>query len=147
MLVDRLDLLGAGVALLIYVSSIVVFAARIMFDLQPGHWIGVPFLLMALPLGFLIYKAPSVERPLLYYIQVGLMLASVVVLFFLDYVSGVDWRDTRWIVVSFVTVYFAGLGGMIGVASQAGPAWTVVAVILFFATAIMAFVQRAVTGL
>jgi hypothetical protein len=146
-LVDRLDLLGAVVALLIYVSSIVVFSARIMFDLPPGHWVGIPFLLMAFPLGFLLYKSPSVDRPLLYYIQVGLMLASVVVLFLLDYVSGVDWRDTQWIVVSLVVLYFAGLGGMIGVASRAGQTWTVAAVVLFFATAIMAFVQRAVTGL
>lgn len=144
---ERLDLLGAVVALLIYITSIVVFSARMIFDLQPGHWIGIPFLLMAFPLGFLLYKAPGADRPVLYYIQVGLMLASIVVLFLLDYVLDVEWRDTRWVVISVVVLYFAGLGGMIGVASQAGQPWTVIAVVLFFATAIIAFVHDAVTGL
>jgi hypothetical protein len=146
-LIARLDLLGAVVALLIYVSSIVVFSARMIFGLPRGHWIGVPFLLMAFPLGFLLYKAPSVNRPLLYYLQVGLMLASVVVLFLLDYVSDVEWRGIRSVVVSVVVLYFAGLGGMIGVASQAGQPWTTVAVVLFFATATTAFVHDAVTGM
>ncbi len=131
-MIERHDLLGAVVALLIYVSSIVVFTARMAFDLPPGHWIGIPFLFMAFPLGFLLSRAPGVDRPLLYYIQVGLMLASIVVVFLLDYVVGVEWRDTRWAVVSVVVLYFAGLGGMIGVASQAGQAWTVIAVVLFW---------------
>lgn len=144
---ERLDLLGAVVALLIYLSSIIVFSARMMFDLSPGHWIGIPFLLMAFPLGFLLYKAPSVHRPLLYYIQVGLMLTSLVMVFLLDYLLVVDWRDQQWAVVSFVVLYFAGIGGMIGVASNAGRRWTVIAVVGFFATAVLAFVQRAVTGI
>lgn len=144
---ERLDLLGAVVALAIYVSSIVTFSARIVFDVPPGHWIGIPFLLMAFLLGFLLYRAPSVDRPPLYYVQVGLMLASIVVLFLLDYVFGIDWRDTTWAVVSFVVLYFAGMGGMIGVASQAGQTWTISAVVLFLAAAVMAFVQRGVTGL
>lgn len=135
------------VALVIYVSSIVTFTARVLFDLQPGHWIGIPFLLMSLPLGYLLYRAPAVDRPVLYYVQVGLMLVSIVVLFLLDYVLGVVWRDTQWAVVAFVMLYFAGTGGMIGVASHAGRAWTVSSVALFLVAAVMAFVQRGVTGL
>ncbi len=146
-MVDRLDLLGAVVALVVFVSSIVVFSARMMFDLPPGHWIGVPFLLTALPLGYLLYRAGGEDRPLLYPLQVGLMLASVIVVFLLDYALGVDWRHTRWMVVAFVTLYFAGLGGMIGVASRAGTSWMVASIVLFFATGAMAFIQRAVTGL
>ena len=49
-------------------------------------------------------------------------------------------------VVGFVTLYFAALGGMIGVAALAGRAWTLSAIALFFVTAVLAFVQRAVTG-
>jgi hypothetical protein len=144
---ERLDLVGAGVALLVYVSSIMVFAARIIFDLPPGHLIGIPFLLAACPLGYLIYEAGRVGRPGLYYVQVGLMLASVIVVFLFDYVFAIGWRDNQQIVVPFVTLYFGGLGGMIGVASRAGQRWLVAAVVLFFTTAILAFVQRAVTGL
>jgi hypothetical protein len=146
-LIERLDLVGAVVALFIYISSIITFGARMVFDLRPGHWIGIPYLLMAFPLGYLLYKAPSIERPLLYYLQVALMLTSIVVLFLLDYVFKVDWRNSRSSVVSFVTLYFAGMGGMIGVASRAGQAWTIAAVVLFLAAGVMSFVQRAVTGL
>jgi hypothetical protein len=146
-LVERLDLLGAVVAVAVYVSSLLVFSARIMFNLPSGHWIGVPFLLTAFPLAYLLARAGDVDRPLLYSLQVGLMLASVVVVFLLDYVFHVDWRDTQWLVVSFVVLYFGGLGGMIGVASRAGTPWTVASVVLFFATGAMAFIQRAVTGL
>ena len=144
---ERLDLFGAAVAYVIYVSSIVVFSSRIVFGISPGHWIGVPYLLTALPLGYLLVKAPGVGRPLLYYVQVGLMLGSIIVIFLLDYVYETEWRDTQWMVVAFVTLYFAGIGGMIGIASHAGQGWTVGAVTLFFVAAAMALVQRGVTGL
>lgn len=36
---------------------------------------------------------------------------------------------------------------MIGVAARAGQKWTIAAVLLFFATAILAFAQRSITGL
>ncbi|MGB8362596.1 MAG: hypothetical protein WCE80_14455 [Acidimicrobiia bacterium] len=144
---ERLDVLGAVVAMVIYVSSIITFSARMMFHVSPGHWIGIPFLLMAFPLGFLLFTAPRLRRPRLYYIQVGLMLSSIIILFLLDYVLGVEWRDNTWAVISFVTFYFAGMGGMIGVASRAGRSWTVSSVVLFFVTGVLAFVQRGVTGL
>jgi hypothetical protein len=44
-------------------------------------------------------------------------------------------------------LYFAGTGGMIGIAAQAGRGWTISAIILFFITAVLAFVQRAITGI
>jgi hypothetical protein len=144
---ERQDVLGAVVAIVIYVSSIITFSARMMFDVPPGHWIGIPFLLMAFPLGYLLFMAPRLLRPPLYYIQVGLMLSSIIILFLLDYVLGFEWRDIQWAVILFVTLYFAGMGGMIGVASRAGRSWTVSAVILFFVAGALAFVQREVTGL
>jgi hypothetical protein len=142
-----LDLLGAIVAHVILVSSIVTFVARILFDTRPGHWIGTPLLLMALPLIYLLIRAPGEHRPALYYVQVGLMLGWIVLIFFLDYAYGVDWRSTQWAVVPVVVVYFAGLGGMIGVASRAGTRWAISAVVLFFVAGGLAFIQRAVTGL
>jgi len=44
-------------------------------------------------------------------------------------------------------LFFAGTGGMVGVASLAGRGWTIAAAVLFLAMGILAFVQRAVTGL
>ena len=46
-----------------------------------------------------------------------------------------------------MTFIFAATGGMIGVASLAGAGWAIAAVILFLIMAVLAFVQRAVTGL
>jgi hypothetical protein len=144
---QKMDLLGAIVAHIIYVSSIITFTSRLLFGVQPGHWIGMPILLMVFPLAYLLLKAPKLNRAPLYYIQVGLMLTWIVVLFLVDYVLRLEFRQTQWAVIGYVVLYFAGAGGMIGVAAEAGRGWTVSAVILFLIAGILAFVQRAVTGI
>jgi hypothetical protein len=144
---ERLDLIGAISAHVIFVSSILTFAARLIFKLQPGHWIGTPLLLMVFPLGYLLIMAPKFNRPGLYYIQIVTMLVWLVILFLVDFVLKIDFRQTRWMVISYVMLYFAGIGGMIGIASNAGRGWTISAIILFLISAVMAFVQRAVTGI
>ena len=144
---EKIDLLGAIVAHIIFFSSIITFCARIFFKVQPGHWIGIPILLMVFPLGYLLVVAPRFNRPFLYYVQVSIMIIYLVVLFLVDYIYKVDFRQTQWMVISYVMLYFAGAGGMIGVAALAGRGWTISAVIFFFITAILAFVMRAVTGL
>jgi hypothetical protein len=64
-----------------------------------------------------------------------------------DYVLKYNFRQTLWMVISYVVLYFAGMGGMIGITAQAGRGWTISAVILFVIAAVLAFVQRAVTGM
>jgi hypothetical protein len=118
-----------------------------IFKIGPGHWIGIPILLMAFPLAYLLVNAPGSDRPILYYIQIGLMLIWLIMLFFVDYVAQYDFRQTQWMVISYVVLAFAGMGGMIGVASLAGRSWTISSVILFLIVAVLAFVQRAVTGI
>ena len=144
---EKLDVLGAVVAHVIFISSIITFASRIIFGLKPGHWVGTPILLMVFPLVYLLLRAPEFNRPFLYYVQIGIMLAWLIVLFLVDYVFRYDFRQTQWMVISYVVFYFAGTGGMIGIAALAGRAWTISAIILFFVTLILAFVMRAVTGL
>lgn len=143
---EKVDLLGAVVAQVIFVSSIITFSARMLLKTHPGHWIGIPLLLMFFPLLYLLFTAPKFDRPFLYYIQVVIMLLFLIVLFLVDYIFKVDFRQTQWMVISFVMLYFAGMGGMIGVASLAGRGWTISSIILFFIAAVLAFVQRAVTG-
>lgn len=75
------------------------------------------------------------------------MLVWLITLFLVDYLYKFDFRQTQWMVISYVMLYFAGAGGMIGIASLAGRGWTVSAIILFLIAAVLAFVQRAVTGL
>jgi len=143
----KLDLLGAVVAHVVLISSIITFASRIIFKLQPGHWIGIPILIMAFPLGYLLLRAAEFNRPIIYYIQIGVMLIWLIALFVVDYVLKYDFRQTQWMVISFVVLAFAGLGGMIGIASLAGRGWTISAVVLFLIAAILAFAQRAITGI
>ena len=117
---EKLDLLGAIVTHVIYVASILVFVSRLAGTVQLGQWFGVPILLSVFPLAYLLLKAPQLERPALYYIQIVLMLLWTVVLFLLDYVLEIDFRQTRWMVISFVVLFFAGTGGMLGVTANAG---------------------------
>jgi hypothetical protein len=145
-MLSNANLLGAVVAHIIFISSCITFLARMLFNTRPGHWIGIPLLLMVFPLVYLLLVAPGLKRRSLYYIQVGLMILWIVALFLLDYVFHYDFRQKSWMVITFVVFYFAAMGGMIGVAAEAGRGWTISAVILFLIAGVLAFIQRAVTG-
>jgi hypothetical protein len=146
-MVERLNLIGAITATVIFASSIITFSSRMIFGLGPGHWVGTPILLMAFPLGYLLITAPGENRPFIYYLQAAIMLLWIITLFLVDYIFKYDFRQTQWMVISYVIFYFAGAGGMIGIASLAGRGWTISSIVLFFIALILAFVQRAVTGI
>jgi hypothetical protein len=146
-MLEKTNLLGAIVAVTFFVSAILVFIFRLFGKPQYGYWIGYFEFLLAIPLVFLLLKAPHLERPALYYIQIGCMLAWLVVEALLDYILKIDFRNVRWMVISYVVLFFAGTGGMLGVASNAGREWSISAIILFLIMAILTFVQRAVTGM
>jgi len=146
-MLEKTNLLGAIVAVVLYVSAILVFIFRLLGKPQYGHWIGYIEFLLLIPLGYLLITAPELERPTLYYIQISLMIAWLILELLLDYILKIDFRQVRWMVISYVVLFFAGAGGMIGVATNAGRGWSVLAVILFLVMAVLAFVQRAVTGM
>jgi len=146
-MLEKMNLLGAIVAVAFYLSAILVFTFRLLGKPQYGHWVGYFELLLAIPLIFFLLKGPQLERPALYYIQVGCMLAWLVLESLLDYILKVDFRNTRWIVISYVVLFFAGTGGLLGVASNAGRGWSISAIVLFLIMTVLTFVQRAVTGL
>jgi len=75
------------------------------------------------------------------------MLVWLIGLFLVDYVLKYDFRQTQWMVISFVVLAYAGMGGMIGIAALAGRGWNISAIILFLIVAVLGFVQRAVTGI
>ncbi len=146
-MLERTNLLGAVTAVTFFVSAILVFFFRLLGKPQYGHWIGYFEFLLAIPLVFLLVKAPQLGRSSLYYIQVGCMLAWLIVEALLDYILKVDFRSIRWMVISYVVLFFAGTGGMLGVAAHAGRGWSIAAITLFLIMAILTFVQRAVTGM
>jgi uncharacterized membrane protein YtjA (UPF0391 family) len=65
----------------------------------------------------------------------------------LDYILKIEFRNVRWMVISYVVIFFAGAGGMLGIAANAGRGWTILASILFLIMAVLVFVQRLVTGM
>jgi hypothetical protein len=146
-LLERMNLLGAMVTVAFYVLVIALFVARLLGRPRWEHGLGFVVLLLGLPLALLLAVAPGLGRPPLYFVQVGLLLLYLVAEALLDYVFKVDFRHVRWMTIAYVTIFFAGSGGMLGVAVLAGRAWGVAAIVLFLAMAVLAFVQRAVTGM
>ena len=139
--------LGASVAVAFYVSAILVFVLRLLSIPKLENWLGYFEFLLAIPLVYLLLRAPQLQRPALYYIQIGCMLAWLIAEALLDYILKIDFRNVRWMVIGYVVLFFAGTGGMLGVAANAGRGWSITAITLFLIMAVLAFVQRAVTGL
>lgn len=141
------NLLGAIVAVLFYVSAILVFVFRLLGMPEAGSRIGVFELCLILPLVYLLAQAPALNRPALYFVQIGLMLLWLVLEFLLDYWPKVGFRQINWIVICYVTLFFAAAGGMLGVAAKGGRVWTAVSAALFLIMTALAFFQRGKTGL
>lgn len=146
-MLEKTNLLGAIIAIAFFISAILVFIFRLLGKPSYGHWIGYFEFLLAIPLVYLLLKGPQLQRPALYYIQIGCMLAWLVVEALLDYILKIDFRNVSWMVISYVVLFFAGSGGMLGVAANAGRPWTILAIILFLIMAILTFVQRLITGM
>jgi len=143
----KTNVLGAVTAVLFFISAILVFVFRLLGKPQWGHWLGYFEFLLAIPLVYLLVRAPQLQRPWLYYVQIGCMLLWLAVEALLDYLLKIDFRSTRWMVISYVVLFFAGAGGLLGIASLAGRGWSIAAIVLFLIMAALTFIQRAVTGM
>ena len=146
-MLERADLLGAIVTVSLYSLYILLFVFRLLDSAQFGHRLASLQFLAVIPLVYLLLKAPQLGRPVLYYVQIGLMLVFLLVELLLDYIYMVDFRQVSWMVISYVMLFFAASGGLLGVAAYAGRTWTIAAVILFLIMTVLAFVQRALTGM
>jgi hypothetical protein len=146
-MLEKTNLLGAIVADLFYLSAILVFVFRLFGKTKYGIWIGYFEFLLAIPIIYLLVVGQQYHRPIIYYIQIGCMLAWLAVEAFLDYILKIEFRNIRWVVISYVVLFFAGTGGMLGVARLAGREWSISAIVLFIIMAVLTFVQRSVTGM
>ena len=144
--IEMLNVLGAVVAVVIHVLVIAVFVARLGGKPAIEHWLGLLTIGTIVPLGYLFVTGVTLHRPALYFIQVGLMIAYLIVELLLDYVYRVDFRCDRRIVIPYIILFYAGTGGMIGVAGLAGQAWLCVAVSSFLIMMALSIVQRRITG-
>ena len=104
--------------------------------------------LALIPFFYLLASSKRFDRPVLYIIQVGLILVFLLVELILDTIFRVDFRQTRWMVIVYVTFFFAATGGLLGLVTlMERRAWTYLGVALFLVMATLAFVSRAVTGI
>ncbi len=143
---NALDVVGAICALWIYAFSTLVFISRLADKPMLERWMGIFTFLSAIPLIYLLATASKFNRPSLYSIQIGFMLLWIVVATMVDYIFMFEFRDNLRLVIVYVVLFFAGTGGMLGVASLAGTGWMIAALVLFFVMAGLAFYQRAKTG-
>ncbi len=145
-MLSHTNLIGVIVADAYFATCILVFVFRLLGKAQAAHLVGYAQFILVLPLIYLIFTAASQSRPALYLVQTGLLLVFMVVEALLDYILHVDFREVRWAVISYVVLFFAATGGMLGVAANAGRIASFSAIALFLPMAALAFIQRAVTG-
>ena len=141
------DLLGAVSATAYMALMIGLFLARLAERPDVERWLGLVSLLVVVPIAVLFVVGLHSQRPLVYFVWLGLFLAWEVAELLLDYVLNVNFRHVRWAVIPYVMFFFAATGGLLGLATQAGKPWLYAALVLYFSMAALAFVQRAKTGL
>ncbi len=143
----KANLLGSILAVTILALCCLVFVFRLAGSRHGEFFTGILFMLTAIPLIYLLAVAGSFDRPSLYFIQIGLMLAFIAAELVLDYLLKVDFRHVPWMTVCYVTLFFAATGGMVGIAANSGKLWTIVAVAVFLVMTFLALYQRRKTGM
>ena len=139
--------MGGICSLLALVLCILIFLFRLGGMPALERWMGILFMATAIPFAYLLITANAFERPGIYYVQMGAILLFILIELLLDYVFMIEFRKVRWLTISYVMFFFAGTGGLIGIASQAGKNWTMAAVALSLIMTFLAFYQRAKTGM
>lgn len=147
MKINRINILGAILANVINLSTILVFVFRLLDKAETAHWIGIVIELSMFPLIYLLYTARQFHRRRIYHLWIGLMIVFVIVEFLVDWYPKVDFRDNLAILIPYLMLFFGATGGMIGVASLAGKRWTLLTVSTFLTMFVLAFVQRSITGI
>lgn len=145
-MISGLNVLGAAIAVLFFLSAIGVFVCRMAKKRGFVRWLRYFEYLLAAPLVYLLIQATAVHRSFLYYVQIGFALLWLAVEWVLDDLLKFDFRHTRWMVITYVVLFFAAAGGLMGIASLAGRGWSIAAGTLFLVMAVLTFVQRKMTG-
>jgi hypothetical protein len=141
------DLVGAITANTYMLLIIAMFVARIVGQYQVGRWIGISSCLALIPLVYLFIAGQRASRSLIYFLWLALMILFLLFELIVDDILKVDLRSTQRVVIPYVMFFFAATGSMIGVARQAGRAWSILTSIIFLIMAALAFIQRGITGL
>ena len=143
----KANYLGTISALIILITCNLIFVFRLLGLSKIEYYAGILFIITSLPVVYLLFIANEFHRPAIYYIQLGIMLTFIVVEFLLDYLFKFNFRDTRWMVVTYAMLFFAATGGMIGIASLSGRIYSIISILFFLIMTFLAFYQRAKTGM
>ncbi len=138
---------GGLVSLIALGLCILIFVFRLSGFPEIERILGVLFLLTGVPFFYLLLLARTHQRPTIFYIQISAILLFILMELFLDYAFKIDFRNVPWMTISYVIFFFAGTGGLIGIASLAGKKWGTIAIVLFLIMTFLAFWQRAKTGM
>ena len=128
---NTLDLTGSIIANFNNVILILIFTARIYNYPRVEYWLGILFILTIIPFIFILVNSFSMERPVLYYIQLILVIIFIIVELLLDYILKINFRNSSGLVIPYLILFYASFGGMIGVASRSGKGWTIITIISF----------------
>ncbi len=143
----KLNLLGAYLSVFALAVCILIFVSRLAEKKSIEHWLGIILIGTIIPYVYFLFNAQKNERPGIYYIQLMCIILFLIVELLLDYIFQLDFRNVRWMLITYVTLFFAATGGMIGIASNGGKLWTIISIILFFIMTALAFIQRSITGM
>jgi hypothetical protein len=141
------NLVGAITANVYMLLIILMFIARIFGWFEIGRWVGLVSSLVLIPLIYLFVVGFKTDRRMIYFVWLMLMILFSLFELIVDDILEVNFRSVQWAVVPYVMFFFAATGGMIGVARQAGKPWTRLTCVMFLIMAVLAFVQRGITGL
>jgi len=141
------DLAGAITADVYMLLIITVFITRILGWLEIERWVGFISSLVIFPLLYLFVVGLKTNRRKIYFAWLILMVLFALFELVFDQILMIDIRSAQWTVILYVMFFFAATGGMIGIAMQAGKSWTRLTCAIFLIMAVLAFVQRGITGL
>ena len=145
--INRTNKVGGVVSLITLALCILIFAFRLGGYPEIERFLGILFLLTGVPFLYLLFLARTHQRPVIFYIQVSAILLFILIELFLDYLFNIECRNVKWMTVLYVMFFFAGTGGLIGIASLQGKRWGTVAIVLFLIMTFLAFWQRAKIGM
>jgi hypothetical protein len=74
------------------------------------------------------------------------MIAFILLELFLDYIFKIDFRQNKFLIIPYVTLFFASTGGMIGIAGHAGKVWVILTVFTFILMTAMSLIMHFKTG-
>jgi hypothetical protein len=145
--IHQANRLGGIISLMALALCILIFVFRLAGKPGVERWLGVLFMTTAIPFAYLLLGAGGFQRSRLYFIQFGAILAFIILELLVDYIFQIEFRTVRWMTILYVMFFFAGMGGLIGIAGLAGKNWAYAAIVLFLLMTALAFWQRAKTGM